>query len=530
MKILTAAEMNQVDRLTVERYGQTMAGLMENAGGQVPYVVLKYVRDLSKRNVVVLCGKGNNGGDGFVAASHLRKLGANVHLFLFAALSDMKGEAAEAAKSWKRSSRGLRVVRSAVDLRGVKDALASAHVIVDALLGTGVRGAVQGVLAEAINAVNEISKSNLATVIAVDIPSGLPADTGVALGPAIKATATVTFTAPKIGMIEPQAGEFVGQLFVRNIGSPYELIEEVGKSRIHWIDAEEVKNFAAPRHENGNKGDYGHALVIAGSYGKSGAAVLASWAALRAGAGLVTVATPDSVLPIVAAHSPEIMTEPLPATAAGTISLKSFDHDRLQNLISKKRALAIGPGISTNEETQQVVHKLLADRTVPIVLDADGLNAFAGRAAQLKNPAGNLALTPHPGEMARLAGCTIPEVQSNRLPLALKCAAEWNAHVVLKGYQTIVASPDGHAYVNSTGNPGMGTAGTGDLLTGILAGLTAQFGTADWPRVLAFGVYLHGLAGDLAYEEFSRAPLMASDLIHALPRAYQRFYAMARHA
>ncbi len=530
MKILTAAEMNQVDRFTVERYGQTMAGLMENAGAQVPHVVLKYARDVSGKKIVILCGKGNNGGDGFVAARHLKLLGAQVQVFLFAALTDLKAEAAANANSWKNSGGNLQTVLTSHDLPDVNSALASAHVIVDSLLGTGVRGAVEGVLADAIEAVNAVAKSNRALVIAVDIPSGLPADTGVALGPAIQATATVTFTAPKIGMVQPQAAEFVGELYVRNIGSPYELIEDVGKSRLHWIDAEEVKVFATPRHEGGNKGDYGHALVVAGSDGKSGAAVLASWAALRAGAGLVTVATPDSVLPIVAAHSPEIMTEPLPATAAGTISLKSFDNDRFNKLLDKKRALAIGPGLSTNDETQQVVLKLVSSRATPIILDADGLNAFAGRASQLKNFSGNLALTPHPGEMARLVGCTIPEVQSNRLALALKCSADWNAHVVLKGHQTIVASPDGHAYINSTGNPGMGTAGTGDVLTGILAGLTAQFGTADWPRVLAFGVYLHGLAGDIAYEDFSRAPLMASDLIRALPRAYQKFYAMTRDA
>jgi ADP-dependent NAD(P)H-hydrate dehydratase / NAD(P)H-hydrate epimerase len=360
--------------------------------------------------------------------------------------------------------------------------------------------------------------------VAVDIPSGLPADTGVPAGPAVKAHYTITFTAPKLGMIEAKAADYIGELHVRKIGSPYELIEATGKSNLHWVDAEEVKVYAASRKPGGNKGDYGHALIVAGSYGKSGAAVLASWAALRAGAGLATVAMPDVILSIVAAHTPEVMTEPLPATVAGTLSLAAFENGRLPKLIEKKRALAIGPGLSTNEETQKVVHQLLANREVPIVLDADGLNAFAGRAAELKNANGNLALTPHPGEMSRLAQCSIADVQSRRLELAQKSAKEWNAQVVLKGQGTIVASPDGHAFVNSTGNPGMGTAGTGDVLTGILAGLTAQFGSKDWARTLAFGVYLHGLAGDIAYQDFSRAPLIASDLIRALPRAYQRFY------
>ena len=263
---------------------------------------------------------------------------------------------------------------------------------------------------------------------------------------------------------------------------------------------------------------------MAGSVGKSGAAVLASWAALRAGAGLVTVATAEPVVPIVAAHTPEIMTEPLAATPSGSISMRTLEFDYFGSLLKGKRALAIGPGLSTHDETQQFIREIVGKRSVPIILDADGLNAFAGRSEELNRPEGMICLTPHPGEMARLAGCTTKDVQSRRVELALKSAADWNAIVVLKGHGTVIAVPDGRAYINSTGNPGMGTGGTGDVLTGILAGLTAQFGVADWPRVLAFGVYLHGLAGDITYAENGEAPLMASDLIRALPRAYQRFY------
>jgi NAD(P)H-hydrate epimerase len=218
--------------------------------------------------------------------------------------------------------------------------------------------------------------------------------------------------------------------------------------------------------------------------GKSGAAVLASWAALRMGAGLVTVATPEPVLPIVAAHTPEIMTEPLPATDAGSISLRSFEYERFDRLLKGKRALAIGPGLTTNDETQQFVRDVVAKRDVPIILDADGLNAFAGRAHELDNGSGGISLTPHPGEMARLLGCGIPDVQAQRLEVARKSAADWNAIVILKGHQTIIAAPDGQVFVNSTGNPGMGTGGTGDVLTGMLAGATAQFGTSNWARVL----------------------------------------------
>ncbi len=525
MKILTAAEMNQVDRLTAERLGISSATLMENAGKGVADFIAQRFSGFVHKNIVVLCGKGNNGGDGFVVARHLLRRGASPDVFLFAPLEELRGEAAVNANTWRDGGGRFQIVRSSQGWSVAKSAIASAHIVVDALLGTGIRGAVEGLYAEIINDVNSAAAAKDAPeVVAVDIPSGLPADTGIPVGPAIKAGYCITFTAPKLGMVEAKAADYIGELHVHKIGSHYALIEEIGKSNLRWVDAEEVKAYAKSRKPGGNKGDYGHALIVAGSYGKSGAAVLASWSALRAGAGLVTVATPDAVLPIVAAHTPEVMTEPLPATAAGTISLASFENGRLQKLLDKKKALAIGPGLSTNDETQKVVHKLLSSREVPIVLDADGLNAFAGHAFDLKDSVGRLALTPHPGEMSRLAGCSIAEVQSTRLPLALKSASAWNAHLVLKGQGTIVASPEGRAFINSTGNPGMGTAGTGDVLTGMLAGLTAQFGTEDWARTLAFGVYLHGLAGDIAYEDFSRAPLIASDLIRAIPRAYQRFY------
>ena len=527
MKILTAEEMREVDRLSTERYGIPSLTLMENAGASVAQLIAQRWTDLPRRRIVVLCGKGNNGGDGFVAARHLRDLGAKPDVYLFAAPQEMRGDAATNCKRWQEAYGKLHVVRDSGTWLSAKPALASADIIVDALLGTGARGAVEGLLGEVIADVNQRRGPVRSAVVAVDIPSGLVADTGAADGSVVKAAHTVTFTAPKIGMIIGASGNHVGQLSVRDIGSPPELIEEVGKSNIRWIDAREVSRFAVPRHADGNKGNYGHALIVAGSVGKSGAAVLASWAALRVGAGLVTVATPEPALPIVAAHTPEIMTEPLSATEAGTISMRSFEYERFDKLVKGKRALAIGPGLTTQDETQQFVHAVVDKRTVPIVLDADGLNAFAGRAQELKIGSGPIALTPHPGEMARLLGCEIKDVQARRLEVARKSVADWNALVVLKGHQTVIASPDGQIFLNSTGNPGMSTGGTGDVLTGMLAGLTAQFGTNDWVRVLAFGVYLHGLAGDLAYADTGEAPLLASDLIQAIPRAYQEFYSHA---
>jgi len=518
MKILTAAEMREVDRLTTAKYRIPSLALMENAGKSVAQFIQARFSDLERRPVIVLCGKGNNGGDGFVVARYLRKAGGNVEVFFAGNPRDVKGDAATNLKRWKTASGKLHVDGSTGPIEFPDDVI-----IVDALLGTGARGPVEGRLGEVIAAVNRRGPRCFA--VAVDIPSGLHADTGEIQGAAVVGDCTVTFTAPKPGLVLGAGQRHVGKLVVSDIGSPPVLTEETGKGNLRWSEPHEFGAFAIPRKPDGNKGDYGHALIVAGSVGKSGAAVLASWAALRAGAGLVTVATPEPVLPIIAAHTPEIMTEPLAATRAGTVSERSLEGNLFATLLRGKRALGIGPGLSTQEETQAFVRAVVQKRTgVPIILDADGLNAFAGRAGELRDSKGLLAVTPHPGEMARLLGCTTTDVQACRVELSLKAAADWNAIVILKGYQTIIAAPDGSAYINSTGNPGMATGGTGDVLTGMLAGLTAQYGIDGWQQTLAFGVYLHGLAGDNAYVEMGEAPLMASDLIRCLPRAYRQFY------
>src|SRR5579862_1628688 len=520
MKILTAAEMKEVDRLTTARYRIPGLTLMENAGKSVAEFIQARFPNFTRRHIVVLWGKGNNGGDGFVVARHLRKMGAKPEVRLFGDPREAKGDAAANLKRWKAASGKLQVDKPGKDeLKFTSDSI-----IVDALLGTGTRGAVEGRLREVIAAVNAHGQS--CAVVSVDIPSGLHADTGEAQGEAVVADNTVTFTAPKPGLFVSAGIEHTGELAVREIGSPRELVEKIGKGKLRWSEPQEFSRFALPRKPEGHKGTYGHALIVAGSVGKSGAAVLASWAALRAGAGLVTAQLPEPVLPTIAAHAPEIMTEPLVSTLAGTISARCFEANFFGKLVDGKSALAIGPGLTTQPETQEFVRGVLGLRSrVPIILDADGLNAFAGRTSELKDPKETIAMTPHPGEMARLAGCTIDEVQSRRVELASECAADWNAQVILKGHHTVTAAPDGRAWINSTGNPGMGTGGTGDVLTGMLAGLTAQYRGAPWPLVLAFGVYLHGLAGDIAYAETGEAPLMASDLIRAIPRAYRQFYA-----
>jgi ADP-dependent NAD(P)H-hydrate dehydratase / NAD(P)H-hydrate epimerase len=520
MKILTAAEMKDVDRLTTERYHVPSLTLMENAGASVAKFMQERFPDLARRKILILCGKGNNGGDGFVVARHLLKMGTKPLVHLFADTRELKGNAAANLKRWKKTSGKLHVDREAD--RGRMVPLPSDYIVVDALLGTGARGRIEGRLREVIASINQRELGSC--VVSIDIPSGLHADSGEVQGAAVVSDFTVTFTAPKPGLFLGAGSRHVGQLFVRDIGTPPALIEEIGKGKLHWSEPHEFSQFAHRRKPDGNKGDYGHALIVAGSVGKSGAAVLASWAALRAGAGLVTVATPEPVLPIVAAHTPEIMTEPLSATTAGTVSERCLEGSLMATLLKGKRALGIGPGLSTNDETQRFIRDVVGKRSVPIILDADGLNAFTGRAAELENTEGMICVTPHPGEMARLAGCKTEEIQNQRVELALKSAADWNACVVLKGHHTVIASPDGHAWINSTGNPGMGTAGTGDVLTGILSGLTAQYGVDSWPQVIAFGVYVHGLAGDIAYADTGEAPLIASDLIRAIPCAYQRFY------
>ena len=523
MKALSAAEMREVDRLTTERYGVPGLTLMENAGTSVSEFVREKFPHTERRRIVVFCGKGNNGGDGFVTARKLRDAGCDVSVYLAADPKEMRGDAAANHDQWKKSGGETHSATDAAGMSEARVALGAADITIDALLGTGTRGPVEGLLREAIEFMNRHRPEQ--TVVAVDIPSGANADTGEVGSVAVEADYTVTFTAPKIGMLSGKMGDCCGELIVAAIGSPPGLIEEVGKGTVRWSEPREFAEFAVPRKPQGHKGDYGHALIAAGSVGKSGAAVLASWAALRAGAGLVTVATPEPVLPIVAAHTPEVMTEPLRATETGSISAANLQHGYFDALLKAKKVLAIGPGLSTHAETQEFVRAVVGKRSLPTVLDADGLNAFAGRAPELKNPRGMLAITPHPGEMARLLGGSTSDVQARRMEVAQKAAADWNCHTILKGHQTITATPGGAMWVNSTGNPGMGTGGTGDVLTGLLAGLTAQYGTDAWEKVLAFGVYLHGLAGDLAYADYTEAPLMAGDLIEAIPRAYHRFYA-----
>jgi NAD(P)H-hydrate epimerase len=498
---------------------------MENAGARVVEFLAERFADVARRRVAVLCGKGNNGGDGLVVARLLHQRGGRPSVFLFAAHDSVKGDAAVNLKRWLEGGGEVRVVTSESEWDAARAQVAQAEIIIDALLGTGLTGPVEGLLAKVIADVNEMraQKGRVSPlVVAVDVPSGMPSDSGQPLGPAISADCTVTFTAPKLGLLIPPNCERAGTLLVGAIGTPPEMLCEDASLKLHWLEPGEFAGLPLVRKPGAHKGSYGHALIIAGSRGKTGAAVLAAMGALRAGAGLVTVATPERVLPIVASHVPELMTEGLTGTEADTLSMRSLDYNRFAEITKGKNVLAMGPGLTTHTETQQFVRTIVRDSTLPLILDADGLNAFAGRITELREHKSPLAVTPHPGEMARMLGSTSEKVQSNRLEIALESAAKWNAFVVLKGYHTIVATPDGRAFINSTGNPGMATGGTGDVLTGMLAGLTAEFASAPWEHVLGLGVYLHGLAGDLAAEQVGEQGLIATDLVAAIPRAWRK--------
>ncbi len=547
MKALTAAEMQEVDRLTTERFGVPSHQLMENAGKSVAEVFLEqYMHKMSKppTRVAVLCGKGNNGGDGFVVARYLKEEAEQVRVYLFAKPEELRGDAAKNFQRWRESGGDVTVIQNPGEWEKTWTEVSTAAVVVDALLGTGIRGAATGLIGQAIEDVNRLSHGATAArpawVVAVDTPSGLPSDGEAASGPVIKAHWTVTFTAPKFGqLISPHAG-CCGQLVVRGIGSPPTLVEETGKGSLRWAGADEFADLPLVRAAESHKGSYGHVLVVAGSLGKSGAAVMSGYAALRAGAGLVTVATPDLVLPLVAAAHPEYMTEPLYSTEAGTASERNLLEtppllgaaagtppdavkSRFQRILTGKTVLAVGPGLGDHPETRTFIQSVVCGSDRPVVLDADGLNAFVGHAGKLASRTGKyLVMTPHPGEMARLQGNSIPQVQQDRMKTASDAAKEWNAVMVLKGFHTIIAAPDGRVLVNTTGNPALAKGGSGDVLTGLLAGLIAQFGIEDLLRVVALGVYLHGLAADLLSEQSENSGILAGEVTHAIPFARRK--------
>ncbi len=516
MKIVSAAEMREIDRASSERFGVPSLTLMENAGTAVAEIARSQYS--SARHIGIICGKGNNGGDGFVAARKLHEAGKQISLLLLADPAEIGGDAAE---MFKRLSIQPTVVRSAADLEAeaVRRVFA-ADVLLDAVLGTGFRPPVSGLYAEAIQRINSAS----APVVAVDIPSGADADVmGSQTGAVTRADAIVTFTAPRpahvFGMLA------TGPIVVVPIGSPREAV--ASQRGLNLITPADIVDVLGARRRDANKGTFGHVLVVGGSIGKAGAAAMAGVSVLRVGAGLSTVATAKSVLATVAGFHPELMTELLDETDAGTISMRALEYGRFDALVKGKSVLAIGPGISRNPDTAEFVHTIVKKYETTMVIDADGLNAFEGHADELVGKGRQLVVTPHPGEMARLIGGTVPEVQRDRIGTARRFAREHKLIVILKGHRTVVAQPEGEVWINATGNPGMATGGTGDILTGMVAGLIAQNPTRVFEACLA-AVHLHGLAGDVASETMGEQSLTATDLVRALPEAFQRVRVAAK--
>jgi hydroxyethylthiazole kinase-like uncharacterized protein yjeF len=527
MKALTAAEMREVDRLTTERFGIPTRQLMEAAGKHVADVVVRELSPAAPKSVTILCGKGNNGGDGLVAARYLKDAGLEPRVFLFGNPREMRGDAGVNLARWVDGGNAIQAIENEGAWENAWPGVADSQVIVDALLGTGLRGAATGLIVQVIEDVNRLSGNATAArpgfILAVDTPSGLPSDGQRAEGPVLRAHRTVTFAAPKVGQLVSRDADAVGALEVCAIGSPAALIEEIGQGTLRWAGPEEFAGLPLVRAVKSHKGTFGHILLVAGSLGKSGAAILCGRGALRGGAGLVTIATPDAVLPIVAGGHPEYMTEPLASTPTGTIGRTYFANGQFSKVLGGKTVVAIGPGLGTHPETQEFVRAVVQLTPLPMVLDADGLNAFAGAAESLgQRKSKYLAITPHPGEMARLLGITSAKVQEDRVAIALEAARRWNAHIVLKGYHSIVASPDGQAFLSTAGNAGLAKGGTGDVLTGLLAAIVAQFGTDDGARVLSLGVYLHSLAAEIASRGTDLSGLLAGEVADSVPHARRR--------
>jgi NAD(P)H-hydrate epimerase len=513
MELVTAAEMRELDRAAIKGRKVPSLRLMENAGNAVAREMERRFGSLRGKTVTIVSGKGQNGGDGLVVARLLRQKGCKARVALLTAPSALKGDAAANLKRFQRAGGRCHAIETDANLTAVLGPLLqTSDLLVDAIFGTGLNAPVKGVAASAIALMNASSRP----IVAIDLPSGLDADTGTVLGTAVTATLTVTLARPKRGLYLGVGPNYAGVICVADIGIPADLIA-TAKIPVTLLDAASIRPLLPIRHRTAHKGTFGHAGLIAGSAGKTGAAAMAAMAALRIGAGLVTVATARSVSDVLEAKLLEAMTFPVPETEARTLSKQALES--LRAFAADKTALAIGPGIGTHPDTQTLVHNLLVEVNKPMVLDADGLNALAGHREMLSRAGGPLILTPHPGEMARLLGITSAEVQRDRLGVAARLAREQHVCVVLKGAGTIVAGPDGRLAVNSTGNPGMATAGTGDVLTGIITGLLAQ-GLSAWDAACA-GVYLHGLAGDLAASEQSEMGLIAGDVIQAIPWALQ---------
>jgi len=508
MLLVTTNEMRELDRKAIEEVGIPGLLLMENAGLQVVHHAERRFGSWRGKRVLVLCGGGNNGGDGMVVARQVAQRGAEVRIVLAADPVKVAGDALTNLQIVQRLGLPLHVLHSAEELSELWQQ--GWDLVVDALLGVGVKGEVRGLVGETIR----FFEGRDVPVVSVDIPSGIDADTGAVCGCAMRAQLTVTFGAMKVGLAVYPGAEYAGEVVVGEIGIPRFLLEQANIPR-RLITREQVRRWLPVRPAEAHKGRFGHVLVVGGSVGLAGAPMMAAEAVLRVGAGLCSVAVPQSIYATAAATLREAMVHPLPDAPEGCLSADSVEP--MLPLLERANALAIGPGWGTHPPARQALRKLLSRARVACVIDADALNCMALEPDILPESPPPLVFTPHPGEMARLLGTDTASVQANRLTIAQQAAERFRAIVVLKGARTVIATPNGRIWVNPTGNVGMATGGSGDALTGTIAGLLAQGLDAECSATV--GVYLHGLAGDLAAQAVGEAGMIAGDIIRYLPQA-----------
>ena len=513
MKLYWSRDMRLVDKVAIEEMGVPSLRLMENASTAVAQALLEMVPELLGGSLAILCGKGNNGGDGMAVARLLKAVGLEPEVLLAADPSALSGDAAAQFERLRHCCVRVKVFAGPDGLAEAGERLLAADLVLDALLGTGLGGPVKGFYADLIQAVNESG----AFVVALDVPSGLSGDAFGPSGPAVEADLTLTLALPKPVLFTPEGAPFCGEVRVLDIGEPEQATERVSPAG-EALDEAWAAPFFAERDPGCHKGDIGRVLIVAGSRGKSGAAVLAARGALRAGAGLVTVAVPRSMQPVVAASLPEAMTLSLPETVEGTLSMDALMP--LLDFCAGADAVGLGPGVGQFPETQALCRELYAKVPLPMAVDADGLSAFQGHAAKLATHAAPRILTPHPGEMARLVGASAAEVLEGRYALVPQKAAEWDVALLLKGYRTLVCAPDSPWRINLSGGPHMAGPGLGDVLTGIAAALLGRGLPAYDAAALA--AWWHGAAADEADEILGGYGLLASECADALPRVEGR--------
>jgi ADP-dependent NAD(P)H-hydrate dehydratase / NAD(P)H-hydrate epimerase len=507
MLIVTAEQMREIDRLTIQKYGVPSLTLMERAGEAVAQAMLGRFTRNAKKGVLIIAGKGNNGGDGLVVARLLKKKRIPCEVALLAWQDELSPDAAHNLRAYLKL-KGKVTEISAASLSLLSGRISKNALIVDAILGTGIRSEVRGLFADAI----ALTNSSGLPVVAVDIPSGLDTDKGIPLGVAIQAEMTVALAFPKLGEVIYPGAKYAGELVVADIGIDERAVAEVAP-KTELLEREMIRWLVPRREPDTHKGSYGHVLVLAGSRGKTGAAILSSRAAMRSGAGLTTLAAPRSLNNIFASALVEVMTELLRDNAAEEV--EPLSDDEWRRLLERKNVLLFGPGIGVNHATQNILRWLLRNLAVPWVIDADGLNNLVLEIDRLRHAKVPPVLTPHPGEMARLTGKTTSEVNADRVGIARSFAVEHRCHLILKGARTVIAAPDGRVSINPTGNPGMASAGMGDVLAGMLAGLLGQgLAPEDATRL---GVYLHGFVGDRVAETKGQIGLIASDIVDGLP-------------